>query len=71
MLLLFNPLLWQIFGWAMAYLAHPGNLTLLIMFQIHRPHCRSLPPKFDHYDDVMPLLHHICNIFLRVIKSAI
>jgi len=38
------------------------------MFQIHRPHCFSSPPKFDHYYDVMPLLHHICNIFMRVIK---
>ena len=27
-------------------------------------------PKFDPYDDVIPLLHHICNIFLWVIKSA-
>ena len=41
------------------------------MFQIHRPHCYSSPPKFDHYDDVMPLLHHICNIFMRVIKSVL
>jgi len=39
------------------------------MFQIHRPHCFSSPPKFDHYYDVMPLLHHLCNIFMRVIKS--
>jgi len=40
------------------------------MFQIHHPHCYSSPPKFDHYYDVMPLLHHISNIFMRAIKSV-
>ena len=40
------------------------------MFQVHHLHCYSSPPKFDHYDDVKPLLHHICNIFMQIIKSA-
>ena len=40
------------------------------MFQIHCLHCYSSPPKFDHYYDVMPLLHHICNIFMQAIKSV-
>jgi len=30
----------------------------------------SSPHKFDHYYDVMPLLHHICNIFMPAIKSV-
>jgi len=41
------------------------------MFQIHHLHCYSSSPKFDHYYDVMPLLHHICNIFMQTIKSVI
>ena len=40
------------------------------MFQIHHPHCYCSPPKLDHYDDIMSSLHHICNIFIRIIKSA-
>jgi len=40
------------------------------MFQIHRLQCYSSPPKFDHYYDIVPLLHPICNIFMRAIKSV-
>ena len=45
------------------------HLLLIInyMFQIHHPHCYSSPPKFDHEYDVMPLLHHICNIFMKIV----
>jgi len=40
------------------------------MFQIHHLHCYSSLPKFDHYYDVMSLLHHICNILMQAIKSV-
>jgi len=45
-------------------------LIVNYMFQIHCPHCYFSLPKFDHYYDVMPLLHHICNIFMPVIKNV-
>ena len=49
-------------------------LRLLIvnnMFQIHRLHCYSSSPKLNyHYHNVKPLLYHVCNIFLWIIKSA-
>ena len=39
------------------------------MFQILHPHYFPTP-KFDHYYDVIPLLHHSFNDFVQVIKIA-
>jgi len=45
-------------------------MLIMYMFQIHHLHCYSSPVKFDHYYDVMPLLYHMCNIFMQVIKRV-
>jgi len=42
-----------------------GHLLLIICFR-STAHIAIL----DHYYDVMPLLHHICNIFMQAIKSV-
>ena len=45
-------------------------LLVNYMLQIHHSHNYYSSPKFDHYNDVKPLLHHVCNIFMQVIKNV-